>query len=865
MICSRSNSRNRKLITKLVEFSLFSPVPCAEPHGTHGANKMMTSRKSMAWFFAFLLVISTVFAAEDFTATGTGKIITFACSPASGQITVFNTGDTPSYYELIPQGDAQGWVSFEPESFMLSPGQSQIVNEFFSIPCDAEDTPLDIVIATEELELVLSQEIIIQTPNNIVLTPVVYSKEIMPCQPADFHFILNNPAEFAETYSLKVTGAPKLTALSEEKITLEPHENASISITVHPEDCTVSGDFTPVLSVSTEKSRIAAEIEMYLGINDSDIPEIAPGIEKIRAVVEPQEAQLELTNTGSRTTTYLLRIEGASWITVQPEQVTIDARDTEQIKLVMQPTDATAQASYPVVLTAIVEATGMEYTKEITIVLKNPTFADKLFAEYLVYTILAIILLIVLVVLIVKGIKAYNSPESKARRAERKAERQRLKQQRIAEKEAKKKAREEEKKAAAAQKKRDEEEAEKEEERHQKEIERERARAQKEYEKQLRRENLVISKDEIVPGFKVTGKRVLKFVLLLIVLAVIALGFTYSESFAKNAMPVIAGIIVLLIILILHRMRRQRFARRKYKLALANRVIHFSTKWKKGLAEVAFKLNTVVERLVVSAKKCRPTVPPYADCVYQTFVVEANVEKEMVEDAKIRFRVRKSWMLRNNVAPSSVRLLQLGSDKWNTITAEPVSTDDKSVYFAAETSGFGEFAIIGKQGKKIKKASRFAKWFLPAMLVIVALIAIVSLAIIIQVNKNPTVGIPAQIWKQDTQHTLDLDQYFKDPDGDALTYSSSRTENMEIMFVGGKAVFTPHYGWYGTEKAVFVADDGKGGIVKSNPVELVVEPDVIPAYWKRNAGSIFTIAIIVLIVLGAIVYRKQLKRLVGLE
>jgi len=390
-------------------------------------------------------------------------------------------------------------------------------------------------------------------------------------------------------------------------------------------------------------------------------------------------------------------------------------------------------------------------------------------------------------------------------------------------------------------------------------------RAQKEYEKQLRRDNLVISKDQIIPGFKVSGKRFLKFVLILIVLTIIALGLTYSETLARNATPVLAGIIILLIILILHRIRRNRFARRNYKLALANKLLHFETKWRKGLAEVAFKLGTVVENLVISAKRCKPTVPPYSDCVYQTFVVDANVEKETVSDVRVRFKVRKSWMLRHNVAPSAVRLYQLGADRWASIVADPVSTDDKYVYFVADVESLGEFAIVGKQGRKEKKERKLGKWVLPAAFIIVALIALVSLVIIVQVNKTPTIGIPAQIWKQDTQQTLDLDQYFRDPDSDVLTYSSTLTSNVEIMFAGSKAIFTPHYGWTGSESVTFTAEDGKGGIVKSNAVELVVEPDVIPSYWKQHAGSIFGVAVFILIVLGLIIYRKQFKKLIGLE
>jgi hypothetical protein len=258
-------------------------------------------------------------------------------------------------------------------------------------------------------------------------------------------------------------------------------------------------------------------------------------------------------------------------------------------------------------------------------------------------------------------------------------------------------------------------------------------------------------------------------------------------------------------------------------------------------------------------------VPPYAECIYQTFVVSANVENESVSQARLRFRVKKSWMQRHNVTPSTVRLLHLGADRWNSIVAEPVSTDHKYVYYTADADGLGEFAIIGKPGKKAKKEIRLARWVLPTIFVIVALIALVSLVIIFNVNRAPTVGIPAQIWKQDTQHTLDLSQYFKDPDGDPLTFSSGRSENIEIMFVDDKAVFTPHYGWHGTERVVFLADDGKGGLVKSNPVELVVEPDVIPTWWKRNAGKVLGLSVLVLVILALILFRKQFKKLIGLE
>jgi PGF-pre-PGF domain-containing protein len=830
----------------------------------------MASRNIVTWAVLFLIALSTVAAIEDFTASGTSRILAFACSPAEGQIIVSNSGDVPSSYELVAEGKAKDWVLFVPEAFTLLPGQSQVVQEFFAIPCDATDEFLDVVISTAELELVLTQDIIVQTANNLELIPKTFSQSVLPCDPAEFSFVLHNPADFAETYSLKVLGAPEQTTISEQSITLVPGSNETIAVTVRPKDCTLSGEFAPVLVVKTEKSKIQAEIEMFLRINDTDIPEIAKGIETIRAGFAPQEAGFDIFNKGDRITTYLLRVDGANFVSVQPEQVTIDPRDSETVKLILQPTASTPAGTYQLTLTARVEATGKEYTKSFAIKLGPKTFFEKLFAEYLPFTIAGIVLLIILIILVRAGIKKWKSPEFQAKLAERRAERERRRQERLALKEARRKEREEEKKRKEELKRLEEEREQKEAEKRERELERERLNAQKEYDKQLRHENLVIPKDSIIAGFKVRGKRLLKLALLALILILIGFGLTFQQALAQNADAFLTGLIVLLATLVLHRIRRGRRARGRWKLALANKVLLLNTKWRKGLTEISFKLNNVVEKLVVVAKRCRPTVPSPSEHTYQTFVITPNVENDQFAETRLKFRIRKSWLMRHRIPPSAVRLLQLNNDRWQSIVAEVVSTDAKHVYYAADIDGFGEFAIVGKPGKQVQKPHEFAygRMFGVAVFVIAAILAIISLIVLLPTGTQqaPVIGIPAQVWTQDTQHVLDLGKYFKDPDNDPMAFSATRTENIDIQFIDSKAVMTPRRGWSGSERTVFIADDGKaGGIVKSNPVELIVEKTLIPAGWKRAAGPVLIIAVIALILLGLVLFRKRIKKAIGLE
>tara|TARA_Y100000310_G_C20697643_1_gene826844 strand:+ start:2889 stop:5969 length:3081 start_codon:yes stop_codon:yes gene_type:complete len=83
-------------------------------------------------------------------------------------------------------------------------------------------------------------------------------------------------------------------------------------------------------------------------------------------------------------------------------------------------------------------------------------------------------------------------------------------------------------------------------------------------------------------------------------------------------------------------------------------------------------------------------------------------------------------------------------------------------------------------------------------------------------------GIKTQVWEEDTVLNMDLSQYFKDPDNDELAYSNSPLENIIVTIDNGIAKLEPNKDWYGKETVVFSADDGKGGVVKSNNVTLIV-------------------------------------------
>jgi len=97
---------------------------------------------------------------------------------------------------------------------------------------------------------------------------------------------------------------------------------------------------------------------------------------------------------------------------------------------------------------------------------------------------------------------------------------------------------------------------------------------------------------------------------------------------------------------------------------------------------------------------------------------------------------------------------------------------------------------------------------------------------VIEEEEKPVEEIEGAVisWDQNSDYTLDLKNYFHDPDNDKLYFSSSALKNIEIEVNDeGIAVMNPRKNWYGREKVIFTADDNKGGIVKSDEITLVVK------------------------------------------
>lgn len=773
----------------------------------------------------FLLLLVLPSALADFSAFGQTQFSINTCDSATSNLTLFNTNGTNSYSILV-DGKGSEFITFSTTEFSLNEGQQGIIYTYYNVPCDtsAGNYPLDIIFTDQANELYLSQEIIIITPESINLSVDQTNDVITPCDTSVFILNLHNPLNTTEIYKLSLTGN-KDAKLSEERIVLEGNEKHQITLTYVPQDCTVHGTFPFTINVQAEKSKQQKTLELETIIKPSDIPILSKGINKIRTDYVDSTAELTIENTGDRTTTYQIGINGISWASVTPQSVIVKAGDIKTLQLRLTPTQEITTGKHTLTLTATVSETGIQYTKDITINLKPPTFYEK----NPVLTAAIGVIIIAILVGIVFLIRYTRTPKFKQKiakwkqaRAKRKEQREQRRKKILAQRvEARKK--ELEAKAREAKKQKEQQE------RVEKKIERKLA-------KELKKDFHLIAKKDLIIGAK--NKKTYKILTIIFLIIIAIITFLLWSVLVANKTPVLIGIAILAAIFIAKKLSKCRVIFGKWKYLLAGQNATLSG-WKKGLTSLVITPKNAVKNLMVSVRKIKTRTAP-SQTVYQTIKIRSNAETNFTAT----FSVSKKFFKQNKL--EDLRLAQYTGKTWKPIPLTKAGEKKTEYFFSAELTE-GTYSLYSKTKPKDNS--------LRNTLILAGIIAaIIGLAVLLKgpTQESPvTVGIPPQMWESNTIHTLNLSSYFNDPDGDRLIYTTVGNNEITVDVVGDVAQFTTKQGYSGEERVKFIASDGKGGEVQSNNVILRVTKPIIPLRYQGAFGIILAIIVIIFLLITA--------------
>ena len=357
-------------------------------------------------------------------------------------------------------------------------------------------------------------------------------------------------------------------------------------------------------------------------------------------------------------------------------------------------------------------------------------------------------------------------------------------------------------------------------------------------ESSLREKYFLVEKHAVID---VPSRKVLKFVVLMISVLIVAGAYALRNVLQENLLFVFGGFVLLFLMLLFHRIVQGRMKCKKFKLVVAGETAAFDV-WKRGITRVEFVPSLPVRDFLLKVRKSRMDAPKLCEWIYSYVTITSNVDN-CAESIKLNANIP----LRRVKDVDDIRVWRWSGVEWLEIIPEIQRKTSWGVEFTASADAIGTFAVgvlvpkaktaekirktLGKTVKKAKKTSTpgFLGYVALALLFVIAVAAFTYFAPKKDIN---TTGIPRQSWQQDTDHSLNLSLYFRDPDGDSLTFSASPVDSISVAIVGDAVQFSPLTGYFGEQEIIFTATDSNNNSVQSNRVKLVVMKSYLPA-WVR--------------------------------
>ncbi|MCF7866594.1 hypothetical protein K9L67_00390 [Candidatus Woesearchaeota archaeon] len=148
-----------------------------------------------------------------------------------------------------------------------------------------------------------------------------------------------------------------------------------------------------------------------------------------------------------------------------------------------------------------------------------------------------------------------------------------------------------------------------------------------------------------------------------------------------------------------------------------------------------------------------------------------------------------------------------------------------------------------------------------ALILLIILIILIIITVTTALPEKELPGIPQEkaddplyfIWYEDTSYTVDLSNYFSDPDMDQLTYEYDyKPEEIDVKFYGSKAILTPKTNYYGEDSIKFIVTDIAGETVKSPRIRTEVldtKEIIFTEFYEENCKFINLLLIMLIVIL----------------
>ena len=224
------------------------------------------------------------------------------------------------------------------------------------------------------------------------------SKEIIPIK-------LKNNADLLNTYNINIK-APNWIKLSDNYVEVDKFEEKIIQLNINTSN--IEGDFNAVIDVISELGDIQKTENITLSIENCYEPYISTldNTKKFVLDYSPVNVPLNIENKGTKTAKYDIFLDAEDWLSIEKPSLSVGPGKTETINIISTPTNTTPRGTYKADMQIKVSGTNVVYEDSLKITLVTMNLFDRIYynymAPYLLYLLSAILVLVILVIILKK-------------------------------------------------------------------------------------------------------------------------------------------------------------------------------------------------------------------------------------------------------------------------------------------------------------------------------------------------------------------------------------------------------------------------------------------------------------------------------
>ena len=312
----------------------------------------MNINKFMINLLLLFLLVNIVSAQEDFSATSLPSVELCPCSNQAYTVTVENTGSDASSYTLAAGGDSAEWITFNPDRFVLDPGQSGSFFVFVNSVCNIEgSSDLEIFITTGngltkvvEQTLVFSQcydyslqqgRVVDFVEDNVDYLQHDGAYNLCVNEQSSIPILITNNEEYENQYRL-LLDAPEWVALNVNNVNLGAEQSGIFLISSDTTD--IEGNFDFKLTVISALGEVQRKNSFEVNVGECYALEV--NLEKEEDVVcggEEISYDVEIKNLGTLGYDVNLEVDGPAWASLESGTLHIDSDEEENVVLNVDP------------------------------------------------------------------------------------------------------------------------------------------------------------------------------------------------------------------------------------------------------------------------------------------------------------------------------------------------------------------------------------------------------------------------------------------------------------------------------------------------------------------------------------------------